>query len=146
MTLENREVSPSPLWVRSWCRTLPLGHRAEGLSAPKSPRARGLSTSGRAGRRPLLLQSGGPARPSLLFFDLITPVLLSDLHSVISVCLPRSLLVCRWSGPELCYLFSITHLFYVAMSENKVVIPMLLSSPPASPLEPHEELQVHPPE
>ena len=31
-------------------------------------------------------------------------MLLSDLHSVIWVCLPRSLLACQWGGPELCCL------------------------------------------
>lgn len=38
--------------------------------------------------------------------------------AVISVCLPRSLLCCQWSGSESCYLFSINHLFHVTMPES----------------------------
>lgn len=139
LILENPEVSPSPSLIRSWLKLLLTGHWTKGIKSPAISQSSLLLHCGLSGRQASFaaVRGTGTNFPLSLLIESKQCRYQIRILAVILVCLPRSLLCCQRSEPELCYLFSITHLFYVAMPENKLVIQMLLSSPLASPLEPH---------
>lgn len=135
--LENPEVSPSPSLIRSWLKFLLMGHQTKGFRPTKSQC--GYSTAVWSGGHALVATDRTSRNFSLSSLDWIKTHCCDQICilAVTLLCLPRSLLHCQWRESELCYLFGITHLFHVAVPENKFVIQMLLSSPLAFPLEPH---------